>query len=538
MATSVGDHYSDDNSYAIRSLLDADELAQMGGLAGNMTGLDVNRAPQVAQRTHVSVFENALGTNKNFLVYNMLSSQWTWERIKANPAALPMLYIFGMVGYALSLPLRIVIFVVAFFQIIATFFETLLSGQCRSLGDRLKFRCLVFLGATGELVFGAIGVVCPVAAYKGDEWVQSNRLIHAWYSNSYLSFWSFQIEGREVMAHDIGLGGGLGNEDRLALKKERVKADLKYYKRGYDQLSDLMHKKEMDSRDSNVLLKISSVGLLNAMQAGSSLTTFKDQALDKVTDPEEKALKLAELSKNEQQFLKYWDTFSKDSTSRARGFFSKLPFFRSQASSIAQFPYEGPRFTGEKLKDLIVCELGMDRDLMTDDENYFAGGIEGRGQIQKALMNLYCVSGIEASYEGDEEVRKHVDAYFGAVHVDPKKLKDLADKQAKLRRQPTNAQETRAKMVLQQQMLKERAALLGEMQKAHKEAGEYLTQHALLEMVTLEGKKITLREGIKGMVSELNQFSENLSHTDREMFAVVTKEVYADKAGDDKEPTE
>ena len=86
-----------------------------------------------------------------------------------------------MIGYAIALPIRIAIFAIALFKLIEVFFRTLFKGEFSQLGGRMKSRSLIFLGATGELVTGAIGCVCPPLAYLGDEVIQSNYQIHSWY---------------------------------------------------------------------------------------------------------------------------------------------------------------------------------------------------------------------------------------------------------------------------------------------------------------------------------------------------------------------
>jgi hypothetical protein len=296
-----------------------------GSLADVTMEQTAQQTQQAAQQTQ-QAFVNWFNTNRNFLIFNPLSQNWTWAQIRSKPLLSPLIYISGMIGYALSLPIRIAIFVVLTFRLIGTFFTTLLNGEHQVLAGRMKVRALVFLGAAGELVFGAIGMVCPVAAYKGDEWVQSNSRIHAWYRNAFLSFWSYEIVGRRVTREDIGIGGEIitvGNEHRMELLKEEMQDFDPYFLKARKLMNGHIKEDEINGMMGDVLeFVIPTLGMLNAVADGHSLEIFLNKALEKC-NPAEKEDKERELKGQLKTFETYWNAVVNNREAASR--LSRIP---------------------------------------------------------------------------------------------------------------------------------------------------------------------------------------------------------------------
>jgi hypothetical protein len=327
------------------------------------------------------------GNCKNFLLWNPLSSQWTLDNIKANPASLPFLYIAGMVGYAISLPIRIMIFVVTLFKIISTFFECLFTGNFSSMGSKLKLRSLIFLGASGELVSGALGVVCPVAAYKVDERVQTNPKIHSWYSSNFLSFWLYEINGRQVTGGEVGLGGetlSVGNEHRMQLLKVELEEYDDYFLNAKEELKGYLTEDEIDGMTGSALYQITDLGFLLAIAEGKSLNLFKEKALDKCATQPEKDKKGRELEAELRKIESYWKASvdCKEAASRL----ARIPlvgrFFKDKNQK-DQAQGEPSKIGKKKLVESIKKEL-----LLSEDDDIFEGGAAKKAKLKEDLEKL------------------------------------------------------------------------------------------------------------------------------------------------------
>jgi hypothetical protein len=241
-----------------------------------------------------------VAANRNHLIYwNPLSTLWTWEQIKAHPARYLFVYPLGMIGYALALPVRIGIFVYTFFQTIVVFLVALCSGNFRLVGDS----SLVFLGATGELVSGVIGMVCPPIAYKIDEWIQSNPTIHRWYKSRHLSLWSFEAQGRQVVGGDVGLGA-IGNEERIENLKNTLEDYIPCVKEAKEQLKELFLESEIDAMSATVLKYLATFGILNAVLEEKSMQIFIDKAKQSIREGDLKEQKLQEDLAEFDRYLK------------------------------------------------------------------------------------------------------------------------------------------------------------------------------------------------------------------------------------------
>ena len=398
-----------------------------------------------------------------------------------------------------------------------------------NLAGVMKLRVFVLLGATGELVSGAIGIACPPIAYKFDEWIQSNYLIHSWYVGSYLSLWSYEVRGREIGEEDIGLGGAFtdtGNEHRMELKKERVKGDIKFYQAGYASLGQFVAQGVISTPSEDILNMIGMLGTLNAKQEGRSLSTIKADAID-ASKVHEKDKKQKTIDEHEELFLKYWATLNDNPQAHARNFMSRIPFLGTSEIPL-QFNYNGPLFNSEMLHKLILFELIMQRDPMTvNDETYFAGGVEGRQNIQNALMHVYFKEEVENLYKTDAEVAKHVDAFFGVFQGFDEQRAHLKSLQDVIKGpQSTDRAAMVARMEASATVGQASAALRGSFATAQKQAREFFIERKLLVGVVIDGHQAILRDVVQEMNSKLSAFTSDMFSAGREMYDVVTRAVF------------
>ncbi len=207
-----------------------------------------------AMRVEAAAQPNFFVPDRRFLFYNMLSTQWTWSRCESNPAMYPALYIFGMVAYALALPIRVVILVITVLRLAVG--SLILCCAEGSYAAGMKERGWVFLGALGEVGSGIIGIFCPPAAYALDERIQNHPTIHQWYRSHNLSLWNDELESNLN-----------GNAERVALKKTAIRADGDqfFFKRAKETLADryLSPGDEVDALSPVALNLITHFGFLD-----------------------------------------------------------------------------------------------------------------------------------------------------------------------------------------------------------------------------------------------------------------------------------
>ncbi len=159
-------------------------------------------------------------SRERFLLFNPLSRFWTWEAIREDPrriSSLAICYAFGIVGYTLALPFRIAVFAKELFHLPLSFFNTLLFKGGHDLMRIMKVRVLCFLGASGELVSGIVGLACPPAAYWIDERIQSNPII-----NSHSGLRGIWKEPHHSLSETLDLVHNVvsGNAERMRNKAE------------------------------------------------------------------------------------------------------------------------------------------------------------------------------------------------------------------------------------------------------------------------------------------------------------------------------
>lgn len=437
-----------------------------------------------------SELETFFGTDQNFLVTNPCSPHWHWTNIKKNPLKIPLYYLIGMVGYTIALPLRICIVAYAAISSIIVLKK---EYKSRDQSDdphyfkrRLKFQSKICAGAVGELVSGVIGIVCPPIAYKIDEWIQSNLVIHAWYKNGFpLSVWFYELQEREVLAGNVGVEVA-PNEHRVQLKKMRLENTLPLYKKAHEDLGQFMSQEELDGQMPDVLNKIIVLGFLSGIREGVPLSVVKKEVVGNLK-AEQTESKLQELNKKEADFLKYWKTLCTEGVMHDA--------FSQWWSKCETFPYKGERFTSKNLGKLVMLELVIDRPLATvKDDEYFVNGIQGRSRIHSALMRTYFKEGIEELYKTDTAVAKHIDAYFGVI--EPGKETEKINTYS------------------------------GALNQAKEEAIQYLEEKDLFIMVEIDGERRKLRDVVLDMITHVTKFSHEVC-SDREVFGVLAQAAYS-----------
>ncbi|MCC5831897.1 MAG: hypothetical protein JJU12_02510 [Chlamydiales bacterium] len=223
------------------------------------TAGDVNNlAPPQIQ---ASVAEGLIGrlgwpVRERYLLFNHLSMFWTWEAVRQDPRRigdLAFYYAFGIVGYALALPFRVAVFVKELFHLPYSFFCNLCVDRGENFFQTMKVRLLCFLGASGELVSGIVGLVCPPVAYWIDEKIQDNAIIHA---NSRIRGIRIEPEhslsdivsdllrdvspetyrGNDERLRDVSPETYRGNDERRNRKKLLLEPLVPYFHQGMERL--------------------------------------------------------------------------------------------------------------------------------------------------------------------------------------------------------------------------------------------------------------------------------------------------------------
>jgi hypothetical protein len=125
--------------------------------------------------------------DRPWLINNLLSWLWTPQGRKTVGngfyCLFPFTYAFGVVGYALSLVTRVAELAIKLIKLIGTFLAFAFTcGHAMRWFD-VKKRAIVFLGGLGLVVSAAIGCACPIAAYRIDEAIESNKTVHRYSTN-------------------------------------------------------------------------------------------------------------------------------------------------------------------------------------------------------------------------------------------------------------------------------------------------------------------------------------------------------------------
>jgi len=206
--------------------------------------------PQVAQQV--------LEDSAPVLVNNFLSAAWRFSYASEHPYAMPAVYFFGMVSFALALPVRVSLVALTALRSGYIFLQTLFEGQFHAIGKNMQESGLVFLGSLGELGSCIIGLVCPPLAYKIDELIQKNTMINTWYAKYTPTVWSDQIE----IVHSLGDPNPLNLDDSSDEFSN-------YFWRGRHQLEKFIHPEEFECQMPEMLYKIAAAGLLHKMICNS-----------------------------------------------------------------------------------------------------------------------------------------------------------------------------------------------------------------------------------------------------------------------------
>jgi hypothetical protein len=182
-------------------------------------------------------------SGRRFLFYNSLSRHWTWLAFCNNPVIYPLLYIAGMLTYAVSLVLRIMVFIFTLLRWVI--------GPCVALYNQngfyaeMKERTEVMLAALAELGSACVGVCCPPIAYLLDEKIQSNTIAHKWYLSWCFSLWSDEV--------DSATNGG---SEQDALEELAIKKDIHHFKNAKENLDKYLSQADEVDSISGVSLEL------------------------------------------------------------------------------------------------------------------------------------------------------------------------------------------------------------------------------------------------------------------------------------------
>ena len=304
---------------------------------------------------------------RNYLVFNPFSNYWNIEKLQGMPYLAPIMYIAGMVSYALSLTLRVVIFVLTLFNVVFTFFKSLFSGHWDSMGRDLKVSVIIFVGAAGEMAAAIVGTLCPPAGYKLDEVIQSNPIIYGWYHEHFLSHWYFRTAP-----------GGVGNEHRMAALKVELKDYNKYFVKAKAELKDLISADEIEGMAPQALYQITDLGFLLALADGQPLEVFKTKALEKCNGAEQ-----GKVAEELDGYIKKFLTIQRQIVDTQRetntNFLRNLPF-------IGRFFNDGN--VDAKLSQQQLIQAIKKTLVLMEDDQYLAKKAETRKQLEAELKPL------------------------------------------------------------------------------------------------------------------------------------------------------
>ncbi|MCH9625922.1 MAG: hypothetical protein S4CHLAM123_11070 [Chlamydiales bacterium] len=200
------------------------------------------------------VAQQVLEDSAPVLVNNFLSAAWRFSYASEHPYEMPAVYFFGMVSFALALPVRVSLVALTALRSGYIFLQTLFKRQFHAIGKNMQESGLVFLGSLGELGSCVIGLVFPPLAYKIDELIQTNTTINTWYAKYTPTVWSDQIE----MAYSLGNSNPLNLDD----SSDELAND---FWMGRHQLEKFIHPEELEGQMPEVLYKIAAAGFLHKM---------------------------------------------------------------------------------------------------------------------------------------------------------------------------------------------------------------------------------------------------------------------------------
>jgi len=211
-------------------------------------------------------------TRDRYLLLNPLSQLWTWQAVAEDPKRITTLagcYALGIVGYALALPFRIVVFVKELFHLPIAFFHNLCVEHGHNFGKTMQVRILCLFGATGELVSGVVGLVCPPVAYQIDEKIQDNNVIHA---NS--RFRGARVEPGSDFGTVLAATIGQGSQERIAIKAELLRPIRPQLRQAVEKMAEYIDPDELAGVAPLTLNQVALIGLLLAykdnLQAGEA----------------------------------------------------------------------------------------------------------------------------------------------------------------------------------------------------------------------------------------------------------------------------
>ncbi|NGX60651.1 MAG: hypothetical protein K940chlam9_00117 [Chlamydiae bacterium] len=196
---------------------------------------------------------------KNFLVANPLSAFWSKRAVeekKENLVTLGMLYIPGMIGYALSLVVRVTILAWRILQVIGTFFQTLFRGEFSLLGSEIKYRLLILAGSASSVGAGALGTVCPPLGYYLDDKIHENGCFHQH------AYFNLQADG----SGDVLEALLTGVTDRVSKKGNYLNPYGKYFRKAVHTLKQNIKGEEVSAAIPATLEQVSLLGILYAVK--------------------------------------------------------------------------------------------------------------------------------------------------------------------------------------------------------------------------------------------------------------------------------
>lgn len=308
----------------------------------------------------------------NILLTNPLSVLWKFQLLKEEPGALIsgiILWPIGMIGYALSLPLRIGIFVGVLIRTIRDMCNAYQLGT-EEFKKVSKARLLILGGATGELVSAIVGCAAPPIAYKIDEAIQSNYEIHRFYRSHYLSFWSQEEKVKE--AH----------------YKKAFKEFIKCCDQTKTHLKNYHSNDYIDTPMPRVLDEIFALGILRAYINSSALEKLEKVALYKCGYQ-------AEQEENDKIKAELGGSFSPTEENKARvkkagqNKQSEMADTISENKSSLKKAYEilQKKHSDQEIIEFVTLKWILDNEPTREEEGYFKDN-ESKSSFSSAVDAL------------------------------------------------------------------------------------------------------------------------------------------------------
>ncbi|MEZ5315582.1 MAG: hypothetical protein R3E91_05190 [Chlamydiales bacterium] len=281
--------------------------------------INLNRSFQI-QQNNSSGFSNRNQEEplQGRQAFNPLSEYWCRKTLTSKAIFhFPLVYLMGMVGYALALVFRIAVFAKEFFRLFICLFRDLfIKWELGTAFKNLQISLIRVFGATVELISGVIGLVLPVIAYLIDDGIQRLETVHA-----SSTFRGLYLE--EIVIENDEINHGLPLDSRIvAFLQDYIPGESSDRVNGiYERLhSRHPHVSEFDDAILKSLKELKSYYSIEYIACDVSMTNFNfaNVILDKLSEEHLKDTSLNKTFFKRVAFM-YADAF-RNQGSKPRGY--------------------------------------------------------------------------------------------------------------------------------------------------------------------------------------------------------------------------